>query len=82
MSKMGEGYEHIIYQAHYSNRDNQKYKKSFLPLPLVIQWIRIRLPMQGTQVWYLVQEDSTCHRAIEPVCIAMEASVPAACAPQ
>ena len=26
----------------------------------VIQWLRIHLPMQGTQVWSLVQEDSTC----------------------
>ena len=30
---------------------------------LVAQWIRIHLPMQGTQVRSLVWEDSTCHRA-------------------
>ena len=27
---------------------------------LVAQWLRIRLPMQETWVWSLVQEDSTC----------------------
>ena len=28
---------------------------------LVVQWLRIRLPMQGTRVPSLVQEDPTCH---------------------
>ena len=30
---------------------------------LVVQWIRIHQPMQGTQVWSLVQGDFTCHGA-------------------
>ena len=30
---------------------------------LVAQWLRIRLPMQGTQVRALVQEDPTCRGA-------------------
>ena len=34
---------------------------------LVAQWLRIRLPMQGTWVWALVQEDATCRRATKPV---------------
>ena len=34
---------------------------------LVVQWLRICLPMQGTQVQSLVQEDPTCHRATKPV---------------
>ena len=34
---------------------------------LVAPWLRIRLPMQGTQVWSLVQEDTTCCRAAKPV---------------
>ena len=34
----------------------------------LVQWLRIRLPVQGTQVRSLVQEDSTCHGAPEPVC--------------
>ena len=35
---------------------------------LVAQWLRIRLPMQWTQVQALVQEDPTCCRATKPVC--------------
>ena len=31
------------------------------------QWLRIRLPMQGTRVWALVREDPTCHGATKPV---------------
>ena len=34
---------------------------------LVVQWIGIHLPIQGTRVWSLVQEDSTCPGAAEPV---------------
>ena len=35
---------------------------------LVAQWLRIRLPMQGTRVQALVQEDPTCCGATKPVC--------------
>ena len=31
------------------------------------QWLRNRLPMQGTQVQALVWEDPMCHGAIKPV---------------
>ena len=34
---------------------------------LVVQWLRICLPMQGTQVPFLVREDPTCHVATKPV---------------
>ena len=34
---------------------------------LVVQWLRICLPMQGTQVRSLVREDPTCHGAAKPV---------------
>ena len=34
---------------------------------LVVQWLRICLPMQGTQIWSLVWEDSTCCRATKPM---------------
>ena len=33
---------------------------------LVAQWLRIRLPMQGTRVQALVQEDPTCRAATKP----------------
>ena len=34
---------------------------------LVVQWLRIHLPMQGTQVRALAQEDPTCRGAAKPV---------------
>ena len=34
---------------------------------LVTQWLRIRLPMQGTRVRPLVQEDPTTRGATKPV---------------
>ena len=34
---------------------------------LVVQWLRIRLPMQGTRVQALVREDPTGHGATKPV---------------
>ncbi|KAJ8785661.1 hypothetical protein J1605_007258 [Eschrichtius robustus] len=34
---------------------------------LVAQWLRIRLPMQGTRVRVLVREDPTCRGATKPV---------------
>ena len=34
---------------------------------LVLQWLRIRLPMQGTRVRALVWEDPTCRGAAGPV---------------
>ena len=34
---------------------------------LVVQWLRICLPMQGTRVRALVWEDPTCHGATRPV---------------
>ena len=43
-----------------------KYK-DLLGASLVAQWLRIRLPVQGTQVWALVREDPTCRRATKPV---------------
>ena len=34
---------------------------------LVAQWLRVRLPMQGTRVRALVWEDPTCRGATGPV---------------
>ena len=41
----------------------QEYRTS-----LVVQWLRICLPMQGAWVRALVQEDPTCRGATKPVC--------------
>ena len=46
----------------------KKKKKSEEGASLVVQWLRIRLPMQGTQVRALDREDPTCCRATKPVC--------------
>ena len=35
---------------------------------LVAQWLRIHLPVQGTQVRAQVREDPTWHGATKPVC--------------
>ena len=43
---------------------NQKEKDR---ASLVVQWLRICLPMQGTRVRALVREDPTCCGATTPV---------------
>ena len=43
------------------------------------QWIRIFLPMQGTQVRSLIQEDPPCQGTSKPVCHNYWAQVPTAC---
>ena len=35
---------------------------------LVVQQIKLHLPMQGTQIWSLIWEDPTCCRATKPMC--------------
>ena len=45
-----------------------KLKEVKLRTSLVVQWIRICLPMQGTQVQSLVWEDPTRCRATKPMC--------------
>ena len=42
-------------------------KLPFLWASLVAQWLRIRLPMQGTRVRALVWEDPTCRGAAGPL---------------
>ena len=59
------------------------FQKTFnLRTWLVVQWLRILLPMQGTQVWSLVQEDSTSHGATKPESQNDWACAPGACARQ
>ena len=49
---------------------------------LVAQWLRIHLPMQGTQVRALVREDPTCRGETKPMRHNYWACAPRACAPQ
>ena len=37
---------------------------------LMVQWLRIPLPMKGKRVQSLVQEISTCLGAVKPTCLA------------
>ena len=46
---------------------SQKIIKSGERASLVVQWLRIHLAMQETQVQSLVQEDSTSCKATKPV---------------
>ena len=67
--KLGEVFP--VREVTFSNKDSQNNQKDPLQdygieTSLLVQWLRICLPMQGTQVGPLVQEDSTCHRAMEP----------------
>ena len=50
-----------------TNRKMQ-FKTTVRGSSLVVQWLRICLPLQGTQVQYLIQEDSTCCGAIKLLC--------------
>ena len=43
-------------------------KETRMRTSLVVQWLRIHLPVQGIRVPSLVWEASTCHRATEPMC--------------
>ena len=53
------------------NDKNQGTVKTQLKLnggtSLVVQWLRIHLPMQGTRVQALLREDPTCRGATKPV---------------
>ena len=55
--------------SHWTTREvpsNIIFKKHF-GTSLVAQWLRTRLPMQGTWVRALVREDPTCRGATKPV---------------
>ena len=66
----------IITLSEVSQKEKDKYHmvshtwnlKHDTGASLVAQWLRICLPMQGTQVRALVQEDPTCCGATKPVC--------------
>ena len=45
---------------------------------LVVQWLRIHLPVQRIQIWSLVWENHTCCRATNPCATITEARVPGA----
>ena len=64
----------------------KKIKNRIARTSMVVQCLRIRLPMRGTRVRALVREDPTCCGATKPVrhnyWACTLARVPRACAPQ
>ena len=50
-----------------TNMAQAKHEIKKLGASLVVQWLRIRLPMQGTRVRALVWEDPTCCGATKHV---------------
>ena len=51
----------------FSGSKDIKVKKHENRASLVVQWLRVCLPMQGTRVRALVWEDPTCRGATRPV---------------
>ena len=47
-------------------KKKRKKKENPPSTSLVVQCLRIRLPMQGTRVQALVQEDPTCREQLSP----------------
>ena len=56
----------LIRTPKYLKQKNDSIKK-INRASLVVQWLGIRLPMQGTRVQALVWEDPTCHGATKPM---------------
>ena len=73
--KMRSGRKDLKYLGNQSKKSSiwfwelykEKIKKTAVASQ-VIQWLRICLPMEGTWIWSLVQEDLTCHQATRRVC--------------
>ena len=51
----------------YLKAENFCLSKDTIEASLVVQWLRVCLPVQGTWVRPLVWEDPTCLRATGPV---------------
>ena len=62
-------------------REGMDYKRTW-GASLVAQWLRIRLPVQGTRVRALVREDPTYRGAAKPMRHNYWAHAPRACALQ
>ena len=59
--------ERIVFLKMVLKQGNIYMQKWNLGTFLVIQWLRLRQPMEETQVSSLIQEDPTCRRAGKPV---------------
>ena len=52
---------------NHTKPQSREIKPNILGTSLVVQWLRICLPMQGTRVRSLVRQDPTCHGATKPM---------------
>ena len=57
----------VLVAAVINHSKLSRMKNTHWGASLVVQWLRIHLPMQGTQVRALVQEDPTCREATKAV---------------
>ena len=57
----------FFWRSHRTQKKSFHFLKRQAGASLVAQWLRICLPMQGTQVRALVWEDPTCRGATRPV---------------
>ena len=71
---------HCSLFTHTSQKVVECYLIKVCGASLVMQWLRIHLPMQGTRA--LVQEDPTCRGATKPVCHNYWARVPQLLSPR
>ena len=65
-----ESMKSTIIEGKKTKMENMKKKVKRInssETSLVVQWLIIRLPMQGTRVQSLVREDPTYRRATKPV---------------
>ena len=67
LKKNKKSLEMLIWNHYGRGRAIRKLSEWGCRASLVAQWLRIRLPMQGTQVQALVWEDPTCRRATKTV---------------
>ena len=70
------GWETKIPKAARSGQEKKKKINSGKVRTLVVQGLRIHLPIQGTQVWPQVWEDPTCLRATKPTSHTTKARAP------
>ena len=81
-SRSCTGPKYLLPQVERPMNQKKSTEVVFQGASLVAQWLRIRLPMQGTRVQALVWEDPTCRGATRPVSHNYWACASGACAPQ
>ena len=58
---------HVLFRLRFSTNGDTFSVCIYSRASLVAQWLRIRLPVQGTRVRALIWEDPTCRGETKPV---------------